>query len=120
MHVNDLAPLDILLDDPSVRRITVETPNQVFASRVSGEVVQTEVSFRDEEHLFECIQYVAAMVRRLTSSIIRFDASVPLLDRRLPDGSRLRAKIPPISSTPSLSIEKGGTCNPFDSVVGRN
>ena len=116
MHRNDLAPLNTLLDDPSVRRIVVEAPNQVFASRVSGEVVKSDVWFRDEDHLLTYIQYLAVVV----GWRFRIDASVPLLDRRLPDGSRVRAEIPPLSSPPTLFIDKGSTRNPFDSLVGRD
>ncbi len=101
----DLGPLVPLLDDPSINKIVVTGAGDVSIEKL-GRLERTVVTFRDDDHLLSLIRRIAEMTGG------RIDAKVPLLDRPLPDGSRIRAKIPPMSPQPNLTIEKS-TGNPF-------
>ena len=104
-EVTDLGALVPMLEDPSVSKIVVTGANDVSVERL-GRIERTGVSFRDDDHLLSLVRRIAEM------SGGRVDAKVPLLDRPLPDGGRIRAKVPPLAPQPTLTIEKS-TGNPF-------
>jgi pilus assembly protein CpaF len=83
-------PLEILLSDPSVSDILVNTCKQVYVER-HGKLELTNVSFTDEAHLMKIIDKIVSRVGR------RIDESCPMVDARLPDGSRVNAIIPPLA-----------------------
>jgi pilus assembly protein CpaF len=97
-----VGPLAPLMADPAVTDILVNGPNQVFIERF-GRLESTEVRFRDTEHLVRIIQRIAARVGR------RIDESSPMVDARLPDGSRVNATLPPVTiDGPTLSVRRFG------------
>src|SRR5438552_7317524 len=99
-------PLEILLKDPTVSDILVNGPHKVYVER-RGKLEKTEVKFRDSDHLLQIIDRIVSKVGR------RVDETSPMVDARLPDGSRVNAVIPPISlDGPSLSIRRFGA-NPL-------
>ncbi len=98
-----LGPIEQLLLDRTISDIVVNGPHQIFIER-HGLLEATDVKFRDEEHLLQVIQRIAARVGR------RIDQSSPMLDARLLDGSRVNAIIRPLSLTgPAVSIRRFGT-----------
>jgi pilus assembly protein CpaF len=93
-------PLEPLLKDPDVADILVNTCNQVIVEK-HGKLYDTEVRFKDNRHLLQVIDRIVSGVGR------RIDESSPLVDARLPDGSRVNAIIPPLAiDGPHLSIRK--------------
>jgi pilus assembly protein CpaF len=103
-----LGPLEEFLRDAEVTDVLVNGPNQVYIER-HGRLQRTDVSFRDDNHLMQVIQRIAAQVGR------RIDESSPMLDARLADGSRVNAIIPPLSLRgPTMSLRRFGTI-PIDS-----
>jgi pilus assembly protein CpaF len=101
-EVFGLGPLEPLLRDPTVSDILVTTPRLVYVER-GGKLYRTSVEFKDNTHLLRIIEKVVARVGR------RVDESSPLVDARLPDGSRVNAAIPPVAvDGPLLSIRRFG------------
>jgi pilus assembly protein CpaF len=101
-EVFGLGPLEPLLQDPSISDILVTTPRLVYVER-AGKLQRTPVQFKDNAHLLRIIEKVVAQVGR------RVDESTPLVDARLPDGSRVNAAIPPVAvDGPLLSIRRFG------------
>src|SRR5579871_219965 len=101
-EVFGLGPLEPLLRDPSISDILVTTPRLVYVER-GGKLYRTSVEFKDNNHLLRIIEKVVARVGR------RVDESSPLVDARLPDGSRVNAAIPPVAvDGPLLSIRRFG------------
>jgi len=95
-----LGPLEPLLDDETVTDIMVNGPERVFVER-RGRVVLSQVRFRDSQHVANIAQRIAAAVGR------RVDESSPMVDARLPDGSRINIVFPPLAlDGPCLSIRK--------------
>lgn len=93
-------PLEPLLEDDEITEIVVNGPNKVFYEK-GGKLHKTDIQFRDEEALRHVIDRIVAPIGR------RIDVSSPMVDARLPDGSRVNAVIPPISLQGSLlSIRK--------------
>jgi pilus assembly protein CpaF len=93
-------PLERLLHDESVTEIMVNGPFDVWVER-QGRLYETTVRFHDESHLRRIINKIVAQVGR------RIDESSPLVDARLPDGSRVNAIIPPLSlSGPNVTFRK--------------
>ena len=93
-------PLEKLLADDTVTEIMVNGPSDIWIER-KGKLQQTSVRFSDESHLRRIINKMVATVGR------RIDESVPMVDARLPDGSRVNAIIPPLSLTgPLVTIRK--------------
>jgi pilus assembly protein CpaF len=93
-------PLERLLADDTVSEIMVNGPFDVWVER-AGRLAQTSVRFNDESHLRRIINKMVAQVGR------RIDESSPMVDARLPDGSRVNAIIPPLSlSGPLVTIRK--------------
>ena len=83
-------PLETLLEDPTVSDILVNTHKQVYVER-RGRLELTDVTFNDEAHLMKIIDKIVSGVGR------RIDESSPMVDARLPDGSRVNAIIPPLA-----------------------
>jgi len=95
-----LGPLEPLIQDPEVSDILVNTAKQVFIERY-GKLENTDVRFQDDRHLLQVIDRIVSAVGR------RIDDSAPMVDARLPDGSRVNAIIPPLAiDGPHLSIRK--------------
>ncbi len=95
-----LGPLEPLMQDPDVADILVNTAKQVFVER-HGKLTLTEARFQDDKHLLQVIDRIVSAVGR------RIDDSSPMVDARLPDGSRVNAIIPPLAiDGPHLSIRK--------------
>jgi len=93
-------PLERLLADPSVSEIMVNGPKDIWIER-AGRLSQTTLTFTDASHLRRIITKMVGQIGR------RIDESSPLVDARLPDGSRVNAIIPPLSlSGPLLTIRK--------------
>src|ERR1700688_2203019 len=102
-EVFGLGPLEPLLQDPTVSDILVNTHKQVYVER-KGLLELTSVSFRDSAHLLRIIDKIVSQVGR------RVDESSPMVDARLPDGSRVNAIIPPLAvDGPLLSIRRFNT-----------
>ena len=101
-EVFGLGPLEPLLADPTISDILVTTPKLVYIER-HGKLYKTPVQFKDNAHLMRIIEKIVARVGR------RVDESSPLVDARLPDGSRVNAAIPPVAvDGPLLSIRRFG------------
>ena len=99
-EVLGLGPLEPLLADTSINDILVNGHKHVFVER-SGRLELTPVRFKDDAHLMKIIEKIVSRVGR------RIDESVPMVDARLADGSRVNAIIPPLAiDGPSLSIRK--------------
>jgi pilus assembly protein CpaF len=99
-EVMGLGPLEPLLADHTVNDILVNGHKQVFVER-SGKLELTPVRFKDDSHLKKIIEKIVSRIGR------RIDESVPMVDARLADGSRVNAIIPPLAlDGPSLSIRK--------------
>jgi pilus assembly protein CpaF len=99
-EVFGLGPLEPLLADPSISDILVNTFDKVYVER-KGLLEATSVQFRDDAHLMSIIDRIVSAVGR------RVDESSPMVDARLPDGSRVNAIIPPLAvDGPCLSIRK--------------
>ena len=95
-----LGPLEPLIKDPEVSDILVNTYKQVYIER-HGRLERTDVMFQDDRHLLQVIDRIVSAVGR------RIDDSSPMVDARLPDGSRVNAIIKPLAlDGPHLSIRK--------------
>jgi pilus assembly protein CpaF len=95
-----LGPLEPLLADKTVADILVNGYDAVFIER-NGKLEPTDVRFRDDDHLLSIIERIVVRVGR------RIDESSPMVDARLPDGSRVNAIIPPLAiDGPMLSIRR--------------
>jgi len=106
-EVFGFGPLEIFLRDPNVSDILVNGPHQIYIEK-NGQLQHTKVSFRDEKHLMRIINRIGGNVGR------RIDESSPMLDARLPDGSRVNAIIPPLAlDGPAMSIRRFGV-SPID------
>ncbi len=98
-----LGPLEPLLADPTISDILVNSPHNIYIER-RGKLERTNVTFKDDEHLMRVIERIVSTVGR------RIDESSPMVDARLPDGSRVNAIIPPLAlDGPVLSIRRFGT-----------
>src|SRR5262245_26194674 len=95
-----LGPLEPLLADESISDILVNTYDQVFIER-EGRLSKVDVRFKDDAHLTQIIDRIVSKVGR------RIDESSPMVDARLPDGSRVNAIIPPLAvDGPHMSVRK--------------
>ena len=102
-EVFGLGPLEPLLRDPKISDIMVNDKDHVFIEK-NGLLSRVSTSFRDDRHLLQIIDRIVSRVGR------RVDESSPMVDARLPDGSRVNAIIPPLAlDGPSLSIRRFGT-----------
>ena len=102
-EVFGLGPLEPLLKDPKISDILVNDKDHVFVEK-GGILRRVDTSFRDDRHLLQIIDRIVSRVGR------RVDESSPMVDARLPDGSRVNAIIPPLAlDGPSMSIRRFGT-----------
>jgi pilus assembly protein CpaF len=105
-----LGPLEPLLKDPTISDILVNRFNQVYIER-AGKIEHIPLTFKDDSHLMQIIDRIVSRVGR------RVDESSPMVDARLPDGSRVNAIIPPLAiDGPCLSIRRFGR----DPLTARN
>jgi pilus assembly protein CpaF len=106
-----LGPLEGPLKDPTVSDILVNGPREVYLER-RGVLEQSDIIFADDAHLMQMIQRIASRVGR------RVDEASPMVDARLPDGSRVNAIIPPLSLRgPVLSIRRFGVRLSADDLI---
>ncbi len=102
-EVFGLGPLEPLLRDPKISDILVNRKDLVYIER-GGILHKTDVVFRDDRHVLQIIDRIVSKVGR------RVDESSPMVDARLPDGSRVNAIIPPLAlDGPAVSIRRFGT-----------
>ena len=95
-----LGPLELLMADGTISDILVNSYNQIYVER-KGKLELTSVTFTDDKHLMRIIDKIVSRVGR------RIDESSPMVDARLPDGSRVNAIIPPIAlDGPMVSIRR--------------
>ena len=93
-------PIQPLLDDDSITEIMVNGPKQVYIER-KGKLTLSNVTFADNDHVLRIIERIVTPLGR------RIDEASPMVDARLPDGSRVNAVIPPLSlNGPCLTIRK--------------
>ena len=83
-------PIEPLLHDPDVNDIMINTAKRVFIER-AGKITITDIQFNDEQHLIGVVQRIVSRVGR------RIDEANPMVDARMPDGSRFNAIIPPLA-----------------------
>jgi pilus assembly protein CpaF len=99
-EVFGLGPLEPFLQDPKVSDILVNTYNRVYVEKF-GKLELTDARFKDDAHLMKIIDKIVSSLGR------RVDESSPMVDARLPDGSRVNAIIPPLAiDGPTLSIRR--------------
>lgn len=93
-------PIQGLLEDPSISEVMVNRHNQVYIER-EGKLLETHVKFDSDDHIMRVIERIVSPLGR------RVDADSPMVDARLPDGSRVNAVIPPVAiDGPLLTIRK--------------
>lgn len=90
-EVIGLGPIEPLLRDPTITEVMVNAPNEVYIER-DGVILPTEVAFRDEAHVNRIIDRIVARLGR------HVDEASPMVDARLPDGSRVNIIIPPLTA----------------------
>ncbi|GBL53242.1 tadA ATPase [Pseudomonas citronellolis] len=99
-ELTGFGPLEVLLRDPDISEILVNGPDRVFIEQ-RGRLYQSDLRFIDDRHVYRVIQRILAPLGR------RLDESSPMVDARLPDGSRVNAIIPPVAlDGPCISIRK--------------
>jgi pilus assembly protein CpaF len=99
-------PLEMLLKDPTISDILINGPHKLYVER-RGKLEKSDVKFRDNDHLMQIIDRIVSKVGR------RVDETSPMVDARLPDGSRVNAIIPPLAlDGPTMSIRRFGS-NPL-------
>lgn len=93
-------PITSLLNDPEITEIMVNGPDKIYVER-KGKIELTDVFFRNSGHVMHIIEKIVTPLGR------RIDESMPMVDARLPDGSRVNAIIPPLSlKGPAITIRK--------------
>ncbi len=98
--ITGLGPLEFYLRDSNVSEIMVNAPDQIFIEK-AGKIEKAQESFNDDEQVIQVINRIVGQIGR------RIDESQPLVDGRLPDGSRINAIIPPLAlNGPTLTIRK--------------
>jgi len=99
-EIRGFGPIEPLLQDPTVNEVMVNGPKQVYVEQ-RGKLRKTEVTFDDDEHVMRIIDRIVSPLGR------HIDESSPMVDARLPDGSRVNCIIPPLSLTgPVITIRK--------------
>lgn len=99
-EVMGYGPIQTLLDDPSISEVMVNGPESIYVER-SGKLFRVGKRFVDDAHVMRIIEKIIAPLGR------RLDESMPMVDARLPDGSRVNAVIPPVSiNGPCVTIRK--------------
>ncbi|NLZ27392.1 MAG: CpaF family protein [Firmicutes bacterium] len=95
-----LGPIQPLLNDPEITEIMVNGPRQVYIEK-KGKLEKCEITFRDDDHVMHVIEKIVTPLGR------RIDEGMPMVDARLPDGSRVNCIIPPLSLIgPTITIRK--------------
>jgi pilus assembly protein CpaF len=95
-------PIEELLDSPLYSEVMINGPNQIYVES-KGKLQLTNLKFRDEQHLMNVVDRIVSQVGR------HIDEASPMVDARLPDGSRVNVIIPPISLVgPVVTIRKFG------------
>jgi len=93
-------PIQPLLDEEDISEVMVNGPNQIYYEK-KGKLILSDVKFKDNDHVMRIIERIVAPIGR------RIDESVPYVDARLPDGSRVNAIIPPLAlNGPTVTIRK--------------
>src|SRR5437660_6496304 len=96
-------PLEVLLKDPTISDILINGPHKIYVER-RGKMEKTDVKFRDNDHLMQIIDRIVSRVGR------RVDETSPMVDARLPNGSRFNAIIPPLAlDGPVVTIRMFGS-----------
>ena len=96
-------PLELLLKDDKIADIMINGPKKIFVEK-EGRIQRSEVVFRDNEHLLQIIDRIVSRVGR------RVDETSPMVDARLPNGSRFNAIIPPLAlDGPAVTIRMFGS-----------
>ncbi|MGI6705154.1 MAG: CpaF family protein [Clostridia bacterium] len=106
-------PIDPLIKDPTISEIMVNGYSNVYIER-NGKIERTSISFRNDEHVIHVIDKILAPLGR------RVDETSPMVDARLPDGSRVNVIIPPLAvKGPTITIRKFAT-DPYnvDNLIG--
>ncbi|MCB9484041.1 MAG: CpaF family protein [Dehalococcoidia bacterium] len=99
-EVLGLGPIQALLDDPDVSEVMVNGPREVYFER-DGVLHEAEAWFRDAEHIRRVADRIVAPLGR------RLDETSPMVDARLPDGSRVNVVLPPIAvNSPTITVRK--------------
>jgi pilus assembly protein CpaF len=99
-EITGYGPIDPFLHDTDVNEVMVNGPKNVYVER-NGKITRTGVVFRDDDHVRHVIDKIISPLGR------RLDESSPMVDARLPDGSRVNAIIPPLAiDGPSLTVRK--------------
>jgi len=99
-EIQGFGPIDPLLKDPSISEVMVNSPQLIYVER-NGKLERSHVQFRDNDHVMRIIEKIVAPLGR------RIDESSPMVDARLPDGSRVNAIIPPLAlKGPCITIRK--------------
>ncbi len=99
-EVIGLGPIEQLIKDPEISEIMVNGPRQIFVER-GGKLEKVPFTFRNNEHVLHIIDKIVSPLGR------RIDEAMPMVDARLPDGSRVNAIIPPLAITgPTITIRK--------------
>jgi pilus assembly protein CpaF len=99
-EITGYGPIDPFLHDPEITEVMVNGPRRVYVEK-AGIVHKTDVVFRDDDHVLHTIEKIVGPLGR------RLDDASPLVDARLPDGSRVNAIIPPLAVCgPTLTVRK--------------
>lgn len=99
-EIRGFGPIEPLLQDPTVSEVMVNGPRSVYVEQ-QGKLRKTDVAFDDDEHVMRIIDRIVAPLGR------HIDESSPMVDARLPDGSRVNAIIPPLSLVgPTITVRK--------------
>ena len=99
-EVLGLGPIEAMLRDPGISEVMVNAPDQVFFER-NGRLQRSTARFRDNAHIMRIAERIVSRIGR------RVDESSPMVDARLPDGSRVNIIIPPVApKSPTITIRK--------------
>ena len=99
-EVLGLGPIEPLLQDESISEVMVNGPKQIYVEK-KGKLIKTDITFKDDAHVLHIIEKIVAPIGR------RIDESMPYVDARLKDGSRVNAIIPPLAlNGPTITIRK--------------
>ncbi len=112
-EVLGLGPIEPLLRDLSISEVMVNAPDQIYYER-DGVIYESDVVFRDEAHIMQVIDRIVSKIGR------HVDEASPMVDARLPDGSRVNVIIPPlVPKSPTLTIRKfRGDRYTMDDLIG--
>lgn len=99
-EVSGFGPIEVLLRDESISEIMVNGPRKVYVER-NGKIELSPIFFKDNDHVMQTIDKIVSPLGR------RCDESTPMVDARLPDGSRVNAIVPPLAlNGPTITIRK--------------